>query len=351
MIELPSYVVWLALSVELTAVPIAATILVPTHNHGATLLMSVASALQQTVENVEVFIVGDGVTEETREAATYLVKLDKRVRFFDKPKASLRGEIHRHTALKEASGNIVCYLSDDDLWFPDHLEQMFYLLADSDFALSMSIACYPDGSTKIWWNDTDTSADWERMLSCRSGPPLSTGGHTLDLYRQLREGWTASPPGVPSDLYFWRKLVQHPGCRFRSEIRPTVLKFCSLSRQGWTNEARAAELAAWRDMLCNHTHRQRLIFEALDRLIREERRYFPAKLAEQESVAQAWRRSAEEQKEVAEAWRSSAHALEAQLGSMKGSRTWRLNRWLNRVPLFAVLNRALASARASAKAP
>ena len=37
-----------------------ATILVPTHDHGPTLRASVASALRQTVSDIEVFIVGDG---------------------------------------------------------------------------------------------------------------------------------------------------------------------------------------------------------------------------------------------------------------------------------------------------
>jgi glycosyltransferase involved in cell wall biosynthesis len=46
---------------------LAATVLVPTHDHGLTLLRSVRSALRQTVEELEVFVVGDGVPDETRD--------------------------------------------------------------------------------------------------------------------------------------------------------------------------------------------------------------------------------------------------------------------------------------------
>ena len=46
---------------------IAATVLIPTHDHGRTLLRSVPSALAQTVSELEVFVVGDGVPDETRE--------------------------------------------------------------------------------------------------------------------------------------------------------------------------------------------------------------------------------------------------------------------------------------------
>ena len=46
---------------------LAATILIPTHDHADTLRASVASALRQTVSDIEVFVMGDGVPDVTRE--------------------------------------------------------------------------------------------------------------------------------------------------------------------------------------------------------------------------------------------------------------------------------------------
>ena len=91
-----------------------ATVLIPTYNHGSLLRYSVASALRQTVRDLEIFIVGDGVPDATREIVAEL-QHDPRVRFFDNPKGPRHGELHRHAALRQASGEIVCYLSDDDL--------------------------------------------------------------------------------------------------------------------------------------------------------------------------------------------------------------------------------------------
>lgn len=45
-----------------------ATVLVPTHNHGPTLSLSVGSALAQTVQDIEVLVAGDGATAETRDS-------------------------------------------------------------------------------------------------------------------------------------------------------------------------------------------------------------------------------------------------------------------------------------------
>ena len=57
-----------------------ATVLIPTHDHGPTLRYAVASALQQTVQDLEIFVIGDGVTDEGRAVVAELVRADPRVR-------------------------------------------------------------------------------------------------------------------------------------------------------------------------------------------------------------------------------------------------------------------------------
>ncbi len=50
------------------------------------------------------------------------------------------GEIYRHEALQLAKGKFVCYLSDDDSWFPDHLQYMEQALSKADFVHSRYMA-------------------------------------------------------------------------------------------------------------------------------------------------------------------------------------------------------------------
>src|SRR5262249_18307632 len=107
-----------------------ATVLIPTHDHGPTLLRAARSALAQSVEELELFIVGHGAPDVAREVVAELMAEDRRVRFFDNPKGPRHGEILRHAALAHARGRIVCYLSDDDLWLPDHLATMGRLLRE-----------------------------------------------------------------------------------------------------------------------------------------------------------------------------------------------------------------------------
>src|SRR5882724_7051582 len=114
---------------------LTATIIIPTSiDRGPTLTLAVESVLRQTVRDLEVFIIGDGVHAVTREAARALEQADARVRFFDHPKHARRGEPYRDEALQTARGRVVCYLCDRDLYLPDHVETMDGLLKEADFA-------------------------------------------------------------------------------------------------------------------------------------------------------------------------------------------------------------------------
>src|SRR5256885_5428375 len=95
--------------------------------------------------DLEVFVIGDGVPDVTRELMAELAAADQRVRFFDHPKGPRHGERYRHAALHEARGEIVCYLCDDDLWLPGHVEHLRELLHESDFAHSLPFWIDPDG--------------------------------------------------------------------------------------------------------------------------------------------------------------------------------------------------------------
>ena len=114
---------------------VEATVIIPTiAGRGPLLPYSVGSVLAQTVGQIEVFLIGDGIGDEDRRIIEELQSQDARIRFFDHNKHEGRGEPNRHTALAEALGRIVCYLCDRDLMLPNHIETMSALLETVDFA-------------------------------------------------------------------------------------------------------------------------------------------------------------------------------------------------------------------------
>jgi GalNAc5-diNAcBac-PP-undecaprenol beta-1,3-glucosyltransferase len=246
-----------------------ATVLIPTYDHGSTLYHSVRSALGQSLRALEVLVVGDGVPDATRGVMAELMREDGRVRFFDNPKGPRHGEVHRHAALAQARGQIVCYLSDDDLWFPDHVEVMQALLAGADFGHALPLRAFPDGAVGGWIVDLSHPFYRQLHLSGANRIPLSCAGHTTAAYRQLPYGWRTTPDDVPTDLYMWQQFLADPECRLRSGTWPTVVHFPSPERAGWTIEARCAELERWSAGFDDPAWRVAFLRTVLDGVVRE----------------------------------------------------------------------------------
>jgi glycosyltransferase involved in cell wall biosynthesis len=225
----------------------AATVLIPTHNHGETLRYSLPTALQQTVDDIEVFIIGDAVPDVSRAIAREFAARDPRVRFFDFPKGPSRGEIYRHQVLQEARGEIVCYLFDDDLWLPDHIEVMRDLLREADFAFTMPAIVGVDGSVSAPFVDLARPLHRRLFTNSKSGmvsEPTSTA-HTMALYRRLPHGWRTTPPGFAPDKYMWAQCLGDPRTIARSGARPTAILFPDPPRREWPQQRRLDELRDW----------------------------------------------------------------------------------------------------------
>lgn len=228
-----------------------ATVLIPTHDHGPLLRHSLESALAQSVPDIEVFVVGDGVPDVTREVVGEIAARDGRVRFFDNPKGPRHGELHRHAALAEATGDVVLYLSDDDLWLPEHVETMLAVIRDRDLDLA-SAAClkiHPEGRLEVRLHDV--SRNRERLLAGGRGIPLSCAGHTMAAYRALPHGWRTTPAGISTDKYMWQQFAADPACRIGTALRLTVLSLPSPYRTTMSPAERLAELASWAEQVAD----------------------------------------------------------------------------------------------------
>ncbi|MCC6735447.1 MAG: glycosyltransferase family 2 protein [Bauldia sp.] len=225
-----------------------ATVIVPTTGDRAALLRhAVGSILGQTVPDLEIFVMGDGVAEPSRAAIAAMVRADPRIRFFDHPKHVRRGEPYRHAALAEARGEIVCYLTDRDLMLPRHVEVMAALLRDADFGHTLRFGIEPDGSLSfVPTIDIDDPGD--RRIAVESATqliPLSFAGHTLAMYRRLPFGWRETPAGEYTDRYMWKQFLAARDCRTATSTMPTILYFNRGDHPGWPVERRLPEIAAW----------------------------------------------------------------------------------------------------------
>lgn len=220
---------------------IAATIIVPTTgDRGPLLPFSIGSILQQSIQNIEVFVIGDGVSDETRREITALVSRDPRVRFFDHPKHERRGEPYRHEALKSARGRIVCYLCDRDLMLPNHVSLMLDALRDADFAHSLRVVRSRGGGYRVRELLDFTNPKYRN--SENPNIPLSMVAHTLAFYRRLPFGWRTTPEDTATDKYMWQQFLAVRHCRVAFVPIPTIIYLPRGSHPGLSTAGRLAEI-------------------------------------------------------------------------------------------------------------
>ena len=174
------------------------------------------------------------------------------------------GELHRHQAILQSKGKIICYLGHDDLWFPEHVESMLLLLKDADFGQSLHTYITVDGTIHGFLPLVSDSLCRSRMLNNhwnRFGPTCSA--HTRNIYFELPYGWRPAPLDIWSDLYMWRQFITHPGCRFASLPKTTTISFPRSLRYEYSVEQRDAELTRWFPRLSLPDEAQRLSLAAI----------------------------------------------------------------------------------------
>ncbi len=99
------------------------SVIVPTYNRAQMLVEAVSSVLQQSYGNIELIVVDDGSTDETKSA---LAPHRERIRYVYQEN---RGpSAARNAGISLATGSLIAFLDSDDLWEPEKLEvQVGYL--------------------------------------------------------------------------------------------------------------------------------------------------------------------------------------------------------------------------------
>jgi glycosyltransferase involved in cell wall biosynthesis len=229
---------------------LVATIVIPTmKDRGPLLPVTMGSVQAQSVREIEIFIIGDGVDDDTRGTIHDLMAADARIRFFDFEKHPRRGEPNRHEALKEARGRIICYMCDRDLMLPNHVATLAGLLENADFAHTLISAMTPEGGIRFQaFLDLSDPDDRQSILqgwTIENGIPLSCTGHTLAMYRRLPHGWRTTPQGLFTDIYMWEQFLAQPDCRAVSGTVPTILYFPRYWRNDMSVAQKREELERW----------------------------------------------------------------------------------------------------------
>ncbi len=128
-------------------------VIMPTFDHGPLLRHSIPAVLRQSLDDFELLVIGDGAPDITQKIVDELATSDDRVRFVGYPKSPRTGEPYRDIAIRESDCEYVAYAADDDLWLPNHLEELLRVLADADFGHTMVASVRRDGTCLLYTSD------------------------------------------------------------------------------------------------------------------------------------------------------------------------------------------------------
>jgi hypothetical protein len=211
------------------------SILLPTHDRADVIGHAIASALYQSDPDFELLVVCDGCTSDTVRAVQAFS--DPRIRLFELPKAPGFGWANRNEVLRQARGELVAFLGDDDLWFPDHLESFARSFEDEriEWAYSRPLFMADDGVAVPTAVDLRRPQELEWFLTVGNSVPAACVVHRRSLLERYgywpAELWQGEQASA-IDWELWRRMVgPSNGANLDYVSVPTCFHF----RAGWRN--------------------------------------------------------------------------------------------------------------------
>ena len=123
------------------------SVVIPSYNASQWIRATIDSALRQSYAPLEVVVVDDASTDETRQL---LKEMGPRVRVYHNP-ANQGVSASRNRAIREAKGEYIALLDHDDIWHPEKLErQMALFQKDPGLGLVFSDCRYETNAGKSW---------------------------------------------------------------------------------------------------------------------------------------------------------------------------------------------------------
>jgi glycosyltransferase involved in cell wall biosynthesis len=228
-----------------TIIPV--TVILPTHDHASTLEFSIQSILEQSFQDFELVIVGDGIGDDSRSIIRNFLIQDKRVRLIDEPKSIRHGELIRDLVIRESNSRYIAYHGDDDLMMSNHLETMLGEIKNSDFIHTLPIQVGVGGILNYLPIDISLQdcLDWHLGEKIQNAVSFTGVLHSKESYMNLPVGWSEAPIEFPSDLFMWRKYFALAGFSGKTASLSTTIKLDASIRKGMSAIERTAEINEW----------------------------------------------------------------------------------------------------------
>lgn len=118
------------------------SVIIPTHNNATTIRVAIDSITQQTYKNLEIIIIDDNSTDDTRSVVELIVKKDTRVHYYPIKENDLNrfdpvlkrntnaGYSARNFGFTKAKGELITFQDGDDASLLNRIEVQYKLLIE-----------------------------------------------------------------------------------------------------------------------------------------------------------------------------------------------------------------------------
>ena len=110
------------------------SVIIPTYNNAAHIIEAIDSVLAQAEKDLEIIVVDDGSTDNTKEM---IQPRTNQIKYFYKTNGGPASS--RNLGIRNASGQYIAFLDSDDSWLPDKLEKQLRVI-ESDPKVGL-VAC------------------------------------------------------------------------------------------------------------------------------------------------------------------------------------------------------------------
>lgn len=156
------------------------SVVIPNHNYAKYLRGSIDSVLQQTYSNIEVIVVDDGSTDDSRKIVESYG--DAIVGIFQENQGV---SVSRNNGVAASNGDYIAFLDADDAWLPAKIEkQVELLLADPSVGMAHAGLLEIDEHGAQFGVRTDGMEGWVYAEMLRFGRPVILGGGSSILVRR-----------------------------------------------------------------------------------------------------------------------------------------------------------------------
>ena len=234
------------------------TVVTATYNWATVLPFCIASVRAQTFGDFQHLVVGDGCTDESAEVVMAAAAGDPRIRWVNLASNTGHQWGPNTEGIRLADSDFIAYLGHDDLWAPNHLENLVGALDAPGVGLvhSSTLLVHPSSAPTQFPEPGWTYEPPEWI-------PPSSVLHRRDVAVEVG-GWTAPNSATPSDpeAVLWAAIAARRSVSWVPRL--TCVKVSASVRRDVYRERPCHEQAYWLDRIRTADDPERELARAID---------------------------------------------------------------------------------------